>query len=127
MPYARTVSGLETCAFLCLDAARAEGIRRALPEPSVLAALAAGVKSYADVTRLTIALALREGGALCVCDVGFVVGRDEKLVSHHVRALKRAGLARSRREGRTVFYELTDVGHRLLEGLLGAEVEELAT
>ena len=54
-----------------------------------------------------------------MCDLGWIVGRDEKLVSHHVRQLKTAGLARSQRDGQMVMYELTDhgrVGHRRAEG-----------
>ena len=38
------------------------------------------------------------------CDLGWVVGRPERLVSHHVRALKAAGLARSERHGKMVIY-----------------------
>jgi DNA-binding transcriptional ArsR family regulator len=41
------------------------------------------------------------------------VGREEKLVSHHVRQLKHLGIARSRRDGRMVMYELTELGSRL--------------
>ena len=60
------------------------------------------------MTRLTIALALLHGEEVCVCDLGWVLGRDEKLVSHHLRQLKNAGLAQSRRDGKMVMYELTE-------------------
>jgi DNA-binding transcriptional ArsR family regulator len=46
-----------------------------------------------------------------------VVGRDEKLVSHHLRVLRTAGLARSQRDGRMVMYELTDRGAALVAAL----------
>jgi DNA-binding transcriptional ArsR family regulator len=49
-----------------------------------------------------------------VCDLSWVVGRDEKLVSHHVRLLKSLGVVRSRRDGRMVMYELTDLGAALV-------------
>lgn len=58
-------------------------------------------------------LALERGGSCCVCDLSWIIGRDEKLVSHHVRLLKNLGVARSRRDGRMVMYELTDLGERL--------------
>jgi hypothetical protein len=50
-----------------------------------------------------------------VCDLAWIVGRDEKLVSHHARALRVAGLAGATRDGKLVMYELTDRG-RALEG-----------
>lgn len=110
----------DTCDLLCLDAPKAEAIRRALPKVAALEVLARGAKACGDTTRLTIALALLDGAPLCVCDVGFIVGRDEKLVSHHLRSLKTAGLARSHRDGKMVMYELTEAGKQLLEGLLAA-------
>jgi DNA-binding transcriptional ArsR family regulator len=56
-----------------------------------------------------------------VCDLGWIVGRDEKLVSHHARALRAAGLARSSREGKMVMYSLTDRGHALLAAVTTSE------
>jgi DNA-binding transcriptional ArsR family regulator len=105
---------IETCDLLCLDVPKAERVRQALPPAAELDLLARGAKAYGDPTRLAIALALKEGESLCVCDVGFIVGRNEKLVSHHLRVLKGAGMARSQRDGKMVLYELTDNGHRML-------------
>jgi DNA-binding transcriptional ArsR family regulator len=47
-----------------------------------------------------------------------VVGRDEKLVSHHVRQLRAAGLARSERDGKMVMYELTERGRPLVDAVV---------
>jgi DNA-binding transcriptional ArsR family regulator len=108
------VLDIETCDLLCLDVPKAERVRQALPPAGELDVLARGAKAYGDPTRLAIALALSEGESLCVCDVGFIVARNEKLVSHHLRVLKAAGMARSQRDGKMVMYELTDAGRRLL-------------
>jgi DNA-binding transcriptional ArsR family regulator len=59
---------------------------------------------------------------VCVCDLGWIVGRDERLVSHHARALKAAGVARSRREGKMVMYELTPEGRALVDAVAGEAV-----
>lgn len=67
-----------------------------------------------DPVRLRIATALRSGDELCVCDLAWVCGASQNLVSHHVRVLRSAGLSASRREGKLVMYRLTDAGHRLL-------------
>ena len=86
--------------------------------------LAAGARALGDPTRLGIAMALRDAdGELCVCDLAWVMERSDKLVSHHVRQLRSAGVVRSRRDGKMVMYELTARG---LE-LLAVVAPELAT
>ena len=76
-----------------------------------------------DATRLAIALALRDAGTACVCDLAWIVGRDERLVSHHVRQLKAARLATSQRAGKMVMYELTERGRSLLAALAPEHAE----
>jgi DNA-binding transcriptional ArsR family regulator len=111
----------DTCDLLCLDVPKAERVRAALPPVAQLETWAAGAKALADPTRLAIALALREGECVCVCDLAWIVGRDEKLVSHHVRQLKAAALARSERDGKMVMYELTARGRALLTAIAAEE------
>lgn len=100
----------DACDLLCLDLPKAEALRAALPEPDLLERGARPFKALTDATRLAVLLSLAEGGSCCVCDLSWVVGREEKLVSHHLRQLKHLGAARSRREGRMVMYELTELG-----------------
>lgn len=104
----------DTCDLLCLDLPKAERVREELPAPEELETLAAGAKALGDPTRLAVALALEAGEAACVCDLSWIVGRDERLVSHHLRLLKGAGLARSERDGKMAMYELTERGRTLL-------------
>jgi ArsR family transcriptional regulator, lead/cadmium/zinc/bismuth-responsive transcriptional repressor len=106
--------GPDTCDLLCLDLPKAERVRKNLSEIEDLELWAAGAKALGDPTRLTIALALDAGESACVCDLAWIVGRDERLVSHHVRLLKGADLARSQRDGKMVVYELTERGRTLL-------------
>jgi DNA-binding transcriptional ArsR family regulator len=106
-----------TCELLCLDLPKAEAARRRLPDAGTLETLAAAAKALGDPTRLAIALALADTGRACVCDLAWITGRHEKLVSHHVRLLKAAGMARSEPDGRMVMYELTPHGGRLLDVL----------
>jgi DNA-binding transcriptional ArsR family regulator len=101
--------------LLCLDLPKAERVRKGLPAPSELERWAAAAKALGDPTRLAVAIALRDGVSACVCDVAWILGRDEKLVSHHARALKIAGLAVSERRGKMVMYELTPSGRALLD------------
>jgi ArsR family transcriptional regulator, lead/cadmium/zinc/bismuth-responsive transcriptional repressor len=43
------------------------------------------------------------------------VERAQNLVSHHLRALRAAGLAEYRRDGKMALYSLTEQGRALLE------------
>jgi DNA-binding transcriptional ArsR family regulator len=112
----------DTCDLLCLDLPRAESLRGSRPEDAILRAAAGRAGALGDPTRLQVALALREGGELCVCDLAWVCERSDKLISHHARALRAASLVSSRREGKMVIYSLTSTGHALLDAVIPARV-----
>lgn len=112
----------DNCDLLCLDLPKAERVRKNLPSGEELELWAAGAKALGDPTRLAVALALDAGETACVCDLAWIVGRDERLVSHHVRLLKAAGLARSERDGKMIMYELTERGRVLLAAVSAQEL-----
>jgi DNA-binding transcriptional ArsR family regulator len=107
--------------LLCLDLPKAEQARRELPAAATLETWATAAKALGDPTRLAVAVALGSSETACVCDLAWIVGRDEKLVSHHVRALRAAGLATATRDGKMVMYELTDRGRTLLAAVCAGE------
>ncbi len=109
----------ERCDLLCIDAPRAEAIRRARLDAGIASGAAERARALADPTRLMLAAALREGGELCVCDLAWISERAQNLVSHHLRILRTHGLVRSRRDGKLVMYELTEGGHSLLSAVIG--------
>lgn len=106
----------DRCELLCLDLPLAESIRDRL-DPAGAALAAERAKALGDPTRVIAARALKEGGELCVCDLAWILGRSENLASHHVRQLRGAGLAQSRRDGKMVLYSLTPEGVALLDSL----------
>jgi DNA-binding transcriptional ArsR family regulator len=108
----------DSCDLLCLDLPHSEEIRAGLPPLPVAERAAAAAKALGDPTRLTIAGALARGGELCVCDLAWVVGQAQNLVSHHLRQLKVAGLVAARRDGRMVMYALTASGSALTAAVL---------
>ena len=114
------MSSPDTCDLLCLDLPRAEALRRSRPPVGALTTAAETAKALADPTRLAVAAALRDGHELCVCDLAWVCERSDKLVSHHVRQLRAAGLVSSRRNGKMVMYRLTGSGSTLLAAVLPA-------
>jgi DNA-binding transcriptional ArsR family regulator len=111
----------ETCDLLCLDLPKAEELRQGLPDADTLDRWSRSAKALADPTRLAVALALARTDCACVCDLAWVVGQQDKLVSHHLRLLRAADAVRSRREGKMVMYELTDHGRALLAGVVDAQ------
>jgi ArsR family transcriptional regulator, lead/cadmium/zinc/bismuth-responsive transcriptional repressor len=110
------------CDLLCLDLAKAEAVRSAQPVAAQIEAAADRAHALGDPTRLAVASALAGADELCVCDLAWITGRSDKLVSHHARVLRTAGLATSRREGKMVMYRLTDAGRGLLGAVLPTTV-----
>ena len=113
----------DRCDLLCVDAPRAEAIRKTLLRSERAQQVAERAQAFADPTRLTLAAALLEGEELCVCDLSWISERKQALVSHHLRLLRDRGLVRSRREGKLVMYSLTDEGKQLLRAVLNDKTE----
>ena len=109
----------DRCDLICIDAPRAEAIRAKLLGEGEALDAAERAKALSDPTRLTLAEALREGGELCVCDLSWIAGRSQNLVSHHLGALRSRRLVRSRKDGKMVMYSLTGAGASLLSAVLG--------
>lgn len=109
----------DACDLLCLDLPHAEAVRAQLAGEDHVRARANQAKALGDPTRLRIASALSLGEELCVCDLAWITELSQNLVSHHVRILRTADLATSRRNGKLVMYRLTEVGQRLLAAVAG--------
>jgi ArsR family transcriptional regulator len=73
--------------------------------------------------RLAI-VALLRADERCVCEITPAFGLDPSVVSRHLGVLERAGVIRSRRVGRRIFYRVTD---RRTLGLLDDVAAMLAT
>lgn len=94
----------DTCEIFCYDAPKVERLKAEVAGTEGVALL---FKALADETRVKIALALVKE-ELCVCDVAHLTGTSVATASHHLRLLRNMGLARSRKEGKLVFYSLDD-------------------
>jgi DNA-binding transcriptional ArsR family regulator len=68
----------------------------------------------ADPVRLRMVYALSEVEELCVGDLAAVVGASESGTSHQLRQLRLAGLVRTRKQGRVVYYRVADGHVRML-------------
>lgn len=75
-------------------------------------------KALSDQTRARILMALFKGD-LCVCQITELTGLAPSTVSKHLSVLKRAGLVRSWKDTRWVYYALpgVDAPEEVLEAL----------
>jgi ArsR family transcriptional regulator, lead/cadmium/zinc/bismuth-responsive transcriptional repressor len=103
----------DTCEIFCYDEEKVKRIS-SIVEAENLAPVASIFKALSDETRLKIAYSLLQDGELCVCDVANIIGATMATVSHHLRLLKNLGIAKSRKEGKLVFYSLDDEHVRML-------------
>ncbi len=104
----------DNCDVRMVDPARVAEVRQGLiglPEAERLAEM---FRLLGDRTRTRILFALAEAGELCVCDIAAAVSVPETSVSQAMRLLRTAGVVRSRRDGRIVWYRLDDDHVRLL-------------
>lgn len=71
-------------------------------------------KALADGNRLRAINALMDHNELCVCQITEMLGHATPTVSRHMSVLQNAGLVRSRKEGRWVYYRLSETFPPLL-------------
>jgi ArsR family transcriptional regulator, lead/cadmium/zinc/bismuth-responsive transcriptional repressor len=116
----------DRCELLCLNLDVAEKLRKDRLAAREAESAAARARALADPTRLMLACALLNAGELCVCDLAWIAERSQNLVSHHLRALRTAGLVRSRRDGKMVMYSLTEDGRELLTAVVSDRVPATA-
>ncbi len=71
------------------------------------AAMVAAMRALSDESRVRIVLALR-ARKLCVCQIVELMQLAASTVSEHLAILKAAGLVSNRKDGRWVYYRLTE-------------------
>lgn len=89
-------------------------VRQELPTDGLLEKLAELYKVFGDLTRTKILFALLESEELCVCAIAELLGMTQSAISHQLRILKDANLVGNRREGKTVYYYLSDEHVRVI-------------
>jgi ArsR family transcriptional regulator, lead/cadmium/zinc/bismuth-responsive transcriptional repressor len=104
--------------LLSIDEQQGQALRRARPGVEAAAQLAGRFRALSDPTRLGLALSLRGGRELCVCDLSWIARRPQNLTSHHMKVLKGAGIVAATKEGKMTMYRLTPDGHHLIESTM---------
>ena len=80
-------------------------------------AAVAFAKSLADTTRLRIIAALRQR-ELCVCELCDALEATQSTLSTHLTLLRDAGITRTRKQGKWIYYRLSDEAAPLIETFL---------
>lgn len=81
--------------------------------------------ALSDQTRLRIYMILTEG-ELCVCELTCALDMEQSRTSHSLKVLREAGLTRSRRIGKWMFYSISPgINHQWLTSGIRANIEIL--
>ena len=65
------------------------------------------LKAISPTPRIHILLSIGDGEA-CVCHLEAMLGLRQAYISQHLMALRQAGILTTRREGRYIYYRLSD-------------------
>ena len=87
--------------------ANPENIRREMPPEELLQDLGDLFKVFGDTTRIRIMYALYEG-EMSVCAISELLGMTQPAISHQLKTLKAANLVSGRRQGKEIYYHLSD-------------------
>jgi ArsR family transcriptional regulator, arsenate/arsenite/antimonite-responsive transcriptional repressor len=74
-------------------------------------------KALADATRLRVIAALRQR-ELCVCELCDALEATQSTLSTHLTLLRDAGITRTRKQGKWIYYRLSDEAAPLIETFL---------
>ena len=77
------------------------------PKDEMIFDLADFYKIFGDTTRVKILYAL-DKSELCVCDISALLGMSVSAVSHQLKILRDSNLVKTKREGKVIYYSLSD-------------------
>lgn len=104
--------------MLLLDKRTQNLIEDYVPQGDILEGIVCFFSVFADYTRVKIlsALAISE---ICVTDLSRILDINQTTVSHQLRFLKSAGIVKSVRQGKIIFYSLADdsINDVILKGI----------
>lgn len=108
------IVSLDGCLEARVHPERVQSILANAPSQDEVTKVASMFKLLGDPTRVRLLYALLEAGELCVCDLASATSVTESAVSQALRLLRASSVVTGRRDGRNVFYRLSDRHVRLL-------------
>ena len=95
------------CDSNCGNESVVEEVKASFMTDEILFDLADFYKIFGDTTRIKILYALDKRD-LCVCDISSILNMTVSAVSHQLKTLRDSNLVKTRREGKSIFYSLSD-------------------
>lgn len=96
-----------TCEFMHVHDDIIRRVEGVMPQEQELVELSEFFKVFGDSTRIKILYVLSQS-EMCVCDIATLLQMGQSAISHQLRILKQMRLVKFRRDGKTVFYSLSD-------------------
>ncbi|MGD1991373.1 MAG: metalloregulator ArsR/SmtB family transcription factor [Chromatiales bacterium] len=84
-------------------------------------------KALSDATRLRSVVLLASNDELCVCELAYALELQQPKISHHLGALRKAGVVCDRKAGLWTFYRINPQLPRWAKAVIEAAVEEAGT
>lgn len=98
---------IDQCEVTVIHEERVNQVKNESLPKETIEQLALVFQAFSDPTRLRILHALTQT-EMCVCDLAAAMQMTQSAISHQLRKLKQTQMVRSRKEGRTVYYQLHD-------------------
>lgn len=97
----------ESCEYIHVHEDIVQRVDAQMPQEDDLYDLADFFKVFADTTRIKMLYVLL-CSEMCVCDLAQILNMTQSAISHQLRLLKQMDLVKNRRDGKTIFYSLSD-------------------
>ncbi|MBP5601365.1 MAG: helix-turn-helix transcriptional regulator [Treponema sp.] len=101
------MKAIETCDSEVIHEDVVKKVKATFPKDELIFDLADFYKIFGDTTRVKILYAL-DKSELCVCDISALLGMSVSAVSHQLKTLRDSNLVKTKREGKVVYYSLSD-------------------
>ena len=106
-----------------IDEETVSQVKEQMPPMEHLYELAELFKAFSDSTRVRILWALSKS-EMCVGDLAAVLDMTSTAISHQLRLLKQSRLVSNRRDGRVMYYRLSDDHVRTMFAMGMEHIEE---